>query len=78
MSDTVAFSLTTVFGRLPKWTRLAALTFAAIVLLALSFALGRATMDHAGRISPAIQPAAVQPAPSTITSELGCPYPGRC
>jgi hypothetical protein len=79
MSDVVASSSRTVFDRLPKWTRTAAISFAVIVLMALSFTLGRATIDRARQVSPAIAPPVVQPAPpSTLAPELGCRHPGTC
>jgi hypothetical protein len=45
------------------------------VLMALSFTLGRATMDRSPRTTPA---AVRQGASSTLAPELGCPHPGVC
>jgi hypothetical protein len=70
MTDTVASSLGTISGRLTKGMRLAVVAFAVLVLMALSFTLGRATIDRAAHSTPS--------APATIAPELGCSHPGFC
>ena len=61
--------------RITNWTRIVAVAIAAVALIALSFVLGRATMDHSARTT--LSPAAVQPAfqpvaPAVDNSQAGC------
>ena len=73
MTTALAPSHGTIPGRFSKWTQLAALAFAVVVLMALSFVLGRATIDRTPRTTPA---AVSKGTSSTIAPELGCPHPG--
>ena len=65
--------------RLAKWTRIRWLGLAVMALMALSFAVGRATVDHTGPLTPSSNQSAVQPAGSpTGDGQLGCRLHARC
>ncbi|MDX6257262.1 MAG: hypothetical protein QOJ11_3596 [Frankiales bacterium] len=61
MSETPIDLLEHTAGRTASWTRDTVVTFTAVVILALSFTLGRASIGHSGHSSRIIRPAAVQP-----------------
>jgi hypothetical protein len=62
MTDIAGRPLALSNHRLGRWTRIVAVTFGVLVLIALSFALGRVTMGDTGHAPAPDRPAVVQPA----------------
>jgi hypothetical protein len=79
MTDIALQPLAVSPGRFAKWTRIVAVTFAVIALLALSFALGRVTMEHTGHSTTILRPTVVQPV-NTPAAHLApvCHLHGPC
>ena len=65
-------SIEIVPRRVTNWTRAVAVAIAAVALIALSFILGRATMDHSVRTT--ISPTVVQPAFGAVDPAVGNPF----
>ena len=71
--------LETGSGRFARWIRIAWVSFAVLVLMALSFTLGRATIGHAGPMKPVVDQTVLQPAdPAAGQGELGCRQHSQC
>jgi hypothetical protein len=64
--------------RLTKWTRALAIVIVVLALMALSFALGRATIGDAGSPKPAAPHATVQPTDSSADARLSCRRHRQC
>ena len=60
-------------GRFVSWARIVAIVLMTVALLALSFALGRMTMDRAGSSTTILRSVVVQPASSpAVGASLMC------
>jgi hypothetical protein len=62
MTDIAGQPLALTSTRFARWTRIVAVTFGVLVLVALSFTLGRVTMGDTGHAPAPDRPAVMQPA----------------
>jgi hypothetical protein len=78
MANLVLPPLARSLHRLPKWALGVGIAVAVFALMTLSFAVGRATMDHGGAAKPQPAHAAVQPAPPATRGGVNCHQHEQC